>query len=394
MCDGAFVSKITPKKNVKVTTPPVTLNEFQETLRQRFPNPHIITRSEKNTRRRIPIALRSSRRLKPSSWDVIATKFSSQLSNLQMQNLNVETDKNENPFINPTSSQLALNLPPDIEKDTPLSSPASESHKKHCEQNNTLPDSPKFVKPLLPSEKSPLLDGNEEDANTSSEKGKTDCTYTELQKSIEGNLMGCEASLSDVELMDEIESSLHAEGDEDDLPCRDSPVFVDPMMTLPSKRNDFAEIKSQFLPVSTTNEVTVPDPLESPTKKSEPSQERRRSSRLAGVSVLPLKYRTEPLPDCRRISTKKKRPSSSNELNDTLSTPPKKLSSEPASDVPEQMQNTNETHAHTKPSPAIAQLSWQEIRSLLPSCWADILEDHVKTHHQGLSQIENVCLLY
>ena len=61
----------TPLKNSDTgnVTPHAALIEFQETLRQNFPNPRTVTPSKKNTSR----SIRSRRRKKTSTWVITNT---------------------------------------------------------------------------------------------------------------------------------------------------------------------------------------------------------------------------------------------------------------------------------------------------------------------------------
>jgi len=338
-------------------TPP--LIEFQKVLRERFPTP-FVTPTEKKARRDVMRTLRSHRRPQLTSWNVVETRSPARSCNLRKQ-LFVDTDSVNS--ANSSSSLLGLYLSPDTDKDTP----------KFCS-----PDGPS----QNTSRKSPGENSSSENEKIKSPvKEKNGESYTELKKSIEGNLMGCEASLSDVELMDEIESSINMDNDV---------IFIDPT----SKADDHAKIE-YILPESVS--VNYQDAnLDESSKSSNHStskktssrssqEERRRSSRLAGIP-LPLKYSTEPLPDCRRSSSSKKTP-----LQQLTFAKEKEVL--PSSKKKFRSVYDLLLHPFTKETPIaeatpLSQLvdhpqsaSWQEIRLHIPPCWADLIENHIKENH-------------
>ena len=329
-------------------TPP--LIELQKGLRERFPTP-FVTPTEKKTRRDVMRTLRSNRRPQITPWNVLETRSPARSCNLRKQ-LFIDTDSRPNSS-NSSSSQLALYLSPDTEKDTSKSvspdcpSPKISPGKSSASENNKT--------------KSPVQEKNEE-------------SYTELKKSIEGNLMGCEASLSDVELMDEIESSINLNNDV---------IFIDPT----SKADNRARIE-YILPESVSpifQDVKLGESPEASdhftTKKrlSRSSQEeRRRSSRLAGIP-LPLKFSTEPLPDCRRITNSSKKLTLKQLKEKEALSSPKDLRTESANDLP--IQPIQKETIEESTSSQLITASWQQFRLQIPTCWADLIENHIKENH-------------
>lgn len=328
-------------------TPP--LIELQKGLRERFPTP-FVTPTEKKTRRDVMRTIRSNRRPQISPWNVVETRSPARSCNLRKQ-LFIDTDSRPNSS-NSSSSQLALYLSPDTEKDTS-----------------------KSVSPDCPSpKKSPGKSSASENCKTQSPvQEKNEESYTELKKSIEGNLMGCEASLSDVELMDEIESSINLNNDV---------IFIDPT----SKADNRARIE-YILPESVSpifQDVKLGESSEASdhftTKKTlsrSSQEERRRSSRLAGIP-LPLKFSTEPLPDCRRINSSKKITLKQLKEKEALSSP-KDLRTESANDLP--IQPIQRETIEESTSSQLITASWQQFRLQIPTCWADLIENHIKENH-------------
>jgi hypothetical protein len=269
----------------------------------------------------------------------------------------VDTDSLSN-SANFSSSPLALYLSPDTEKDTPKFSspdgPSPASSRKSSRKSSTSENK---------KTKSPVNENNGE-------------SYTELKKSIKGNLMGCEASLSDVELMDEIESSINMDNDV---------IFVESTYTT----DDHAEIEfiiPESFPVIYQDaklDESSKSSNHSANKKtlSRPSQEeRRRSSRLAGIP-LPLIYSTEPLPDCRRSITSKRTPLqqlTSSKDNEVLSSSKKKLRAESV-DLP--IQPIAEATPPLQLDDRRQMASWKQVRLQIPPCWADLIENHIKENH-------------
>ncbi|XP_046652989.1 uncharacterized protein LOC124343630 isoform X2 [Daphnia pulicaria] len=334
-------------------TPP--LIEFQKVLRERFPTP-FITPTEKKARRDVIRTLRSHRRPQLSSWNVVETRSPTRSCNLRKQ-LFVDTDSLSN-SANFSSSPLALYLSPDTEKDTPKFSspdgPSPASSRKSSGKSSTSENK---------KTKSPVNENNGE-------------SYTELKKSIKGNLMGCEASLSDVELMDEIESSINMDNDV---------IFVESTYTT----DDHAEI--EFIIPESFPVIYQDAKLDESSKSSNHSankktlsrssqEERRRSSRLAGIP-LPLIYSTEPLPDCRRSITSKRTPLqqlTSSKDNEVLSSSKKKLRAESV-DLP--IQPIAEATPPLQLDDRRQTASWKQVRLQIPPCWADLIENHIKENH-------------
>ncbi|KAI9555137.1 hypothetical protein GHT06_017652 [Daphnia sinensis] len=350
------------------------LAEFQKSLRLRFPTPFVITPTEKRARRNVLRTIRSHRRPQLSSWNVVETRSPTRSCNLRKQ-LFLDTDSCPS-STHSSSSQLALYLSPDDEKHSTKSFSCDDTS-NYVEENKLRdlrdidsPSSPK--KNLTPEDnkpKSPTQERHEE-------------SYTELKKSIEGNLMGCEASLSDVELMDEIESGLNPD---------DGLLFIDPG-SLTSKGNNDAKIE-HLLPVTTIcqEERVCKTSISSASKKTlirspEQQTERRRSSRLAS-KPLPLKFTSESLP-FRKSNIKKsplKRAPSGEEESDVQLSITKKSFSETNYDLPKQLSETQPSITETTPIQNLNDLpklvSWPKIRLQIPPCWADMIEQHVKHHH-------------
>ncbi|XP_057381564.1 uncharacterized protein LOC130704093 [Daphnia carinata] len=341
------------------------LAEFQKSLRLRFPTPFVITPTEKRMRRNVLRTIRSHHRPQPSSWSVVETRSPTRSCNLRKQ-LFLDTDSCQS-SAHSSSSQLALYLSPDDEKHSTQSFSCDDTL-NYIEENKL---SQKNLTSVENYPKSPTQERHEE-------------SYTELKKSIEGNLMGCEASLSDVELMDEIESGLNPD---------DGVLFIDPE-SLTAKQDNDAKIE-HLLPV-TASTISQDERVtkasvsfvfkKTPTRSPEQQLERRRSSRLAS-KPLPLKFTSESLP-VRRLNIKKsplKRVPSGEEEGDVLFPLNKKSLSETIYDLPKQLSETQpfiiETIAAQNLTDLPKLVSWPKIRLQIPSCWADIIEKHVKHHH-------------
>lgn len=371
---------------------PSNLTELQKSLRQRFHTPGVVTPTEKLNHRTVLRTIRSHRRRAQSPWKIVQFKSPLQAKDLPKQ-LFVENDK-----INQSTpaSSFTLCLSPDTGNDTFSPSSSELFSKPLQEKDSSQVKSPQTIgSPIILQENmlsqvnfskvigsptsdrhSPLLGRDGTRVNLLVELGKNGNTYSELKRSIEGNLMGCEASLSDVELMDEIESSLNLVGENDDGSFLAEPVV-------------YGDSKAEILPVtldSSSPKVVkssskVHDSPNSPMKKtrvraSQEQMERRRSSRLAGIPSLPLKYTLEPLPDCRRTSSKKS--------SQKRSASPERKENNPSLSSPKKHQSDSISVLPTPQSciePPVTQVTWQEVRLLLPPCWANILERHVKTHH-------------
>lgn len=364
--------------------------DLQKTLRQRFRVPHAITPSEKKNRRTIMCTLRSRRRLKQSSWKVHENTYLKPVNLSPGHQLFIETGSDQSSSF----SQIALYLSPDIENYAPTlvtPNPPEVVEKQNLNQKNSIETNVSTT----PQRQTSLLKNDGAEKEDTPEELKNENTYSELKKSMEGNLLGCEASLSDVELMDEIESSLNLEGEEDDASYLSDPVvYIDPL-TMSCKTKNLPETVSTMLPTSNTSGTTIETSCE-PAKvlnslngkeiiKNTQNQtglqeqvERRRSSRLAGIPALPLKYTSEPLPNRNKSNNRKpllKRPDSSIEQrNESKATTPAKKQPESIIDVPQLI-------PEAKNEPQNTRVSWQEVRLLLPPCWATILENHVKAHH-------------
>lgn len=352
------------------------LAEFQKSLRLRFPTPFVVTPTEKRARRYVLRTIRSHRRPQLSSWNVVETRSPTRSCNLRKQ-LFLDTDSCQS-SAHSSSSQLALYLSPDEEKHSTKSFSCDDTL-NYIEENKLRDlrniDSPSSSKKNLTPEdekpKSPTQERHEE-------------SYTELKKSIEGNLMGCEASLSDVELMDEIESGLNPD---------EGVLFIDPELLKLNGDNN-AKIE-HLLPVTASiicqDERVTKASASSASKKTlnrspEQQSERRRSSRLAS-KPLPLKFTTESLP-VRKPNIKKsplKRAPSGEKEGNVLLPRNKKLFSETLYDLPKQLSETQLSITETTSAQSLTDLpklvSWPKIRLQIPSCWADIIEKHVKHHH-------------
>jgi hypothetical protein len=238
-------------------------------------------------------------------------------------------------------------------------------------------DTPKSVSPDGPSSRK--CPTSENDKTKSPFQERNGESYTELKKSIEGNLMGCEASLSDIELMDEIESNIN---------MQDDVIFIDPT----SKADNHEKI--EYIMPESVSPLLQDANLSESSKASDRSttektlsrssqKERRRSSRLAGIP-LPLTFTTEPLPDCRRVNNSKKTPSKE-KGNEDASSSKKKIICESVNDLEiEPFQGETITES-TLPSQLVNNLpqtvSWKQIRLQIPTCWAELIENHVKEYH-------------
>lgn len=368
-------SSLSSKPEVEIIpsfpTPSQTpLAEFQKKLRLRFPTPFVITPTEKKARRHVLRTIRSHRRPQPSPWIVAETTSPTRSCNLRKQ-LFLDTESCQS-SANSSSSQLALYLSPDEEKNSSKSFSSNDAGDyNELKKLNTL-----RIIDFAKSPQNNLTFGYEKSKSPIQEKHEE--SYTELKKSIEGNLMGCEASLSDIELMDEIESNLNQDNDV---------IFMDPV----SKGEN--DPKIEFLLPTTASPISQiaqskKASISSASKKTPKKQEqveRRRSSRLCGTP-LPLKFTSEPLPDERKPRETRLKRSSANEKDESiLPSRNKKALAETMCDLPKQIAQTKASINETTAAENLADLpklvNWQKVRLQIPSCWAEMIEKHVKIHH-------------
>lgn len=407
--DTSFLSK--SKEEISSIFPtPTSLCKLQKDLRRRFRTPNAVTPTEKRISRKIIRSLRSKNRLKPpAAWNVAGVNTLPLKKHTAVAQQSIFPAESESTQDSPYHN-LALYLSPDGEQETysflttPLKSGIEQQKPDYCDNvgNANFP---------LPTRRVLLLDERSE-ASRSSESEKNGGSYTELKKSIEGNLMGCEASLSDIELMDEIESSLNLEAEED-AALQSSCIKLVDNSALPLKTKALPEIEPSVLPIVDSTDILPPGltaPSKTKTAKSKQVKkpktvsnkeqlERRRSSRLAAnpaIPPLPLKYTYQQLPVGGKVTTKlansSNQSSTQKEKQDQCVPSVQGFISSEASEnvVPSPFQNQDQgenllNSSLSKPDsptpPPIVKVAWQEIRSFLPVCWADLIENHVKIHH-------------
>ena len=298
--------------------PPSTKNNLslihlQVILRRRFRNP-FITLTEKQRNHNVLRVLDSKRKFKATNWDVIEMKTPTKQS--------------------PSPSFATFKCNPS----TPIN-----------ENVVNVPDAPAG------------------DNLTSS----TDSRFSDLQKNLQGNIFGCEANDSDIELMEEIKSNAefwrNIELNYELATANSSSTTLSNVLPLSPIKKTNKINKLSLSGRSTAIRGCELDPqLESIENKENKDVKDNRKGRLAAlnITVTPLnmpslkRKAVDVFPDEETASPPRKKTFIQTKITTSFASPPA-----------------------TPPATPPAQMPWQVLKKMLPSCWLDIIKSHVEAHN-------------
>lgn len=288
------------------------------------------------------------------------------LSHLQM----ILRRRFRNPFITLTEKQRNYNVLRLLTKKRKFTTPHWEVTKWECPSNvidscvvsskNQGDPSPTAEKSKF-RENSPDLFANcGQEIKDSPGLSSTDNHLKELQKNMKGNIFGCEASTSDIELMEEIESNvqfwrnIELNSQEQNI----SPKLIDDS----TKTNDKTEVNAGKI-----LKLSISKSLESTENK-----ENRESRR----PMLNIKY-TQQTGLKRKAAYLESSPGSSSSIP---------LTHDEETSSPAKKKTLIQTKITQSFSNATSKTTWETLGKMLPSCWLKILQNHVQTHN-SLDQI-------
>lgn len=262
------------------------LQQLQKMLRSRFPIPWNVTPSEKYLLGRLLLMLKSRRPRKSSVWKI--------------SKLNV--DNREKLYEHESSAQPGGTTEPAT---NPFFKPSQD-----CEANCDRSTSPASAQSALTPEKSSSSEPEEsflscitpqEDSLDPKSSTRQEDPFEKLKRLNVNKTAESELTMSDVELMEEMENTLRrlekereeetlnksADLLDDPLPCTNSLLEMVP----PTSAIDEHKLDKSTKSLNTKEKHSA----------RPSSSERRRSSRLAGLPALPLIFTQQPLP-CKRKS--------------------------------------------------------------------------------------------
>ena len=288
------------------------------------------------------------------------------LRNLQM----ILRRRFRNPFITLTEKQRNYNVLRLLTKKRKFRQPSWTVTKQarslnisdSCTGSKGLKDvtGPSTAKISEPLENSPdFLSNCFQEAKNSAGFSSTDNHLRELQKNMQGNIFGCEASTSDVELMEEIESNAHFWSNPEFNPQElTSPSYLNNNLTKTTDKSEVNDGKRLKLSISKDSESTE-------------NKENRRCRPALNIKYTPLK------------GLKRKAIHLESSPGSLLTSLP---ACEEATASPAKKKTLGPTNINTPFSYETLKTTWETLGKMLPPCWLKILQDHVQAHN-ALDQI-------
>lgn len=276
-------------ENAKPPVRHTDLRELQKMLRNRFPVPWNVTTTEKYLLSKLLLLLKSNRPRKSSVWKITFLKPST-LSEEESEAATAESESSTDRDISTSSKSSKTSK---TTCDNAESFKSAQSEAKFGNTSGSDQDGSFF------SCKTPQDDSLDTEPSIAKEDPFDRLKQLNVNKSVESEL-----TLSDVELMEEMEITLRRlekenEGESsdksDDLLDDPLPCPSNLLVTLPQSISAYEHNKLD----RTVKSVKVAD--KSSTIPS--AAERRRSPRLAGLPALPLIFTQQPLPGKRKCSS-------------------------------------------------------------------------------------------